>query len=228
MARHLHSQHGRSGSRCKRRHLHLPRWCRPARWRDRLCLWSDHRYRHCHGLERHHAGGMTTYTSTDWNATALPARLARWLFPGLSANFNMAATVPEASTYAMMLRVWTVVARYAAEIIQQNPTSKERKHEHMEHAHGCARTGRRTVRHCPSRAAKHATLMAISPRPKPITTPCSTSPGWQMPTTPRPAATTPMPHALGAANTWLPASALAMGSTSTTTGVCPLPSRSMA
>jgi hypothetical protein len=50
------------------------------------------------------AGGMTTYTSTDWNGDGVAG--APWLdgfFPGLSANFNMAASVPEASTYAMML-----------------------------------------------------------------------------------------------------------------------------
>lgn len=50
------------------------------------------------------SGGMTTYTSTDWNGDGIAG--GPWLdgfFPGLSANFNMAAPVPEASTWAMLL-----------------------------------------------------------------------------------------------------------------------------
>jgi hypothetical protein len=50
------------------------------------------------------SGGVTTYTSTDWNGDGIPG--AGWIdgfYPGLSANFNMAAQVPEASTYGMML-----------------------------------------------------------------------------------------------------------------------------
>ena len=50
------------------------------------------------------AGGMTTYTSTDWDGDGIPG--APWIdgfIPGLSANLNMSAPIPEASTYAMML-----------------------------------------------------------------------------------------------------------------------------
>lgn len=50
------------------------------------------------------SGGMTTYTSIDVEADGIPgARMVDGAFPGFSANFNMAAPVPEASTYGMML-----------------------------------------------------------------------------------------------------------------------------
>jgi len=50
------------------------------------------------------SGGMTTYTSTDWNGDGiLGAGMLDGPFPMFSANFNMAAPVPEASTYGMML-----------------------------------------------------------------------------------------------------------------------------
>lgn len=54
------------------------------------------------------AGGMTTYTSSDWDGNGTPgAGMIDGPFPGFSANFNMshvaAAPIPEASTYGMML-----------------------------------------------------------------------------------------------------------------------------
>jgi hypothetical protein len=48
-------------------------------------------------------GGVTTYTSTDWDGDGTPgAGMIDGPFPGFTASFNMVA-VPEASTYAMML-----------------------------------------------------------------------------------------------------------------------------
>ena len=45
-----------------------------------------------------------TYTSTDWDINGiLGAGMIDGPFPGFSANFHMAAPVPEASTYGMML-----------------------------------------------------------------------------------------------------------------------------
>lgn len=54
------------------------------------------------------AGGMTSYTSTDWDGDGTPgAKMIDGPFPNFSANFNMshvaAAPIPEASTYGMML-----------------------------------------------------------------------------------------------------------------------------
>lgn len=52
-------------------------------------------------------GGITTYTSTDWDSNGTPgAGMIDGPFQNFSANFNMqhaAAPVPEASTYGMML-----------------------------------------------------------------------------------------------------------------------------
>lgn len=50
------------------------------------------------------AGGVTTYTSTDIDGNGiLGIGMVDGPFPGFNANFNMAAAVPEASTYGMML-----------------------------------------------------------------------------------------------------------------------------
>jgi hypothetical protein len=59
------------------------------------------------------AGGITTYTSTNFNAlyngvavapdAILGFGMVDGPFPGFSANFNMTTAVPEASTYGMML-----------------------------------------------------------------------------------------------------------------------------
>jgi hypothetical protein len=49
-------------------------------------------------------GSNTVYTSTDWNGDGtLGAGMIDGPFQNFSANFNMAAPVPEASTYGMML-----------------------------------------------------------------------------------------------------------------------------
>jgi len=49
-------------------------------------------------------GGVTTYTSTDWDGDGiLGGKMIDGPFQGFSANFDMAAAVPEASTYGMML-----------------------------------------------------------------------------------------------------------------------------
>lgn len=54
-------------------------------------------------------GGVTTYTSTDWDGDGAPgAGMIDGPFPNFSANFDMEheeviAPVPEASTYSMML-----------------------------------------------------------------------------------------------------------------------------
>lgn len=50
------------------------------------------------------AGGMTTYTMTDPDGDGTPGTdMIDGPFPSFSANFNMSAPVPEASTYGMML-----------------------------------------------------------------------------------------------------------------------------
>jgi hypothetical protein len=49
-------------------------------------------------------GPNMTYTSTDWDGNGTPgAGMIDGPFVGFSANFDMAAPVPEASTYGMML-----------------------------------------------------------------------------------------------------------------------------